>query len=397
MLKLAEYLSQKEYNVTILCAKGRPINYFGYEEIISKLNIIYLEDSLQYYYTSSILNTNNKKNSLRKILTTIKQFFDEFSIPDKGIYFAFKFYKKALSLINEHDISTVIVSSPPHSTQIIGFMLKLRLGKKIKYIIDYRDGWNTLKIFRKKIGILNNISKYLEKKILNKADHILCVSFPLQKKITQQILNIMDKSTVVMNGYDLEMKKNPRENIKKDNSVLNISYFGAINDYKSSFRNPVSFLEVLNKFTGAICLNMYGAIHINKNWNSILKSKLKVYGNLSHDEAVAEMEKADLLVVFHSQVEDADEVIPGKIFEYILAEKPILIVGPQEFAAAEIVKKYQFGYVMNIFDSNDMLFQLNKIYSDWKNKKLISYRASEIFSRQFQYEKILKLLKANNY
>lgn len=398
MLKLAEYLSKKGINVTILCAKGKPISFFGYEELISKLNIVYLEDSLQYYYTSSILNTNQDngkhKQGLRKFLVIIKRILDEVSIPDKGIFFIFKFYKQALYLIKKHNISSIIVSSPPHSTQIIGFMLKLILKNKIRYIIDYRDGWNTLRIFKKNFKILSIISKYLEKRILSEADHILCVSYPLQRKISQHILDIQSKSTVVMNGYDLDMKEiiqNENLNFKRD-SILNISYFGAINDYKSSFRNPTNFLQILEKFNKPICLKMFGSIQINEKWSFALGKKIGLFGNLAHDKALVEMTKADLLVIFHSQIEDADEVIPGKIFEYILAEKPILAIGPDNFAAAQMVKEYHLGYVMNILDPSDMLSRLEQIYSDWEAGKLVSYQSSETFSRQFQYEKIVKLL-----
>ena len=63
--------------------------------------------------------------------------------------------------------------------------------------------------------------------------------------------------------------------------------------------------------------------------------------------------------------------------------------------AARLVKERQLGYCADIYNEEDILNTLNCIYQDWQNDRLVSYSLNDVqdFSRQYQYKKLLDILK----
>jgi glycosyltransferase involved in cell wall biosynthesis len=393
VLKMAEFFHNNDICVYILAAKGEKINYFGYENLIKNIKVIYIEDPLQNYVTKNInrmsLITAEDTNLITKIQTGVKNFINEISIPDAGVFFTRNTLMKALELISEKDIKNIIVSSPPHSSQLVGLKIKKKLGSDISYIVDYRDSWNLTRLFSKNTYLPNKLNEKYEKDVLKKCDYFLYVSFPMLQKINFKYFDITSKSLLVMNGFDIKMANN---NIVYDkNDILTIGYFGST----SVHHNPENLFKVVKKLNKQIKLIFYGHTLVGSDWMYKMDGILEVKGNLEHKKALNMMRKMDILMIIYSEVDGADEVITGKLFDYMLAEKPIFVVGPKNMEAARLVKDRQLGYYADIYNEKDILHTLNCIYKDWQNDELISYSLNNVkdFSRQNQYKKILDILK----
>jgi len=398
VLKLAEFLSRNNVEVYILAARGEMISYFGYEDKIKQWNVTYVDDKLQYLLTR-IYNDKKKGKSLvqkfNPVLYFFKKLIDEFSIPDRGRYFVKNFVNKAGEIIRNHHISNIFVSSPPHSTQLIGLKLrKFSLPGKLNIIVDYRDSWNTTGIFAKKNFLSRWLSEWMEKKVLKNANWFSYHSPAVLTKINRKFFEINYKALLVMNGYDAGMKDMITPLPPVRNEVLTIGHFGSVRDSINSFRNPARFFSAVEKIPGRIKLVFYGPADISPYWRSRLAAKLEIHPAVSHEESLRLMQKMDLLLVLHSQKEGADEVIPAKFYEYILVEKPILSVGPKDMEVSRMVTQKSLGYVMDIYDEPMMIQKLNEIYTDWENNRLVKYNRDDYpeFSRQYQYAKILNIL-----
>lgn len=401
MVKLAEFLLQNGIDVFVLAAKGRLISYFGYEKLLKRLNVFYVPDFFQRWRVSSIItqkeNNGDKKSwkvniflwVLKKLIKPTIELLQELSIPDIYVFGYRRYYKKASQIIDNKKIRNVIISSPTHSMQLVGLLLKKRYGKRINLIVDYRDSLN-------KIPIIRTICNRFEEKVLKNADYFTCVTPPILDKINKNFFDISKKSVVVMNGYD-ENIKIPREwrNRSEDNT-LTIGHFGTIYTYRSpKFRNPEPFFKMLLDFRKKIKVFFYGKVVIDKKWQDRLRGVLEIGGNLPHKDALKMMQKMDLLLVFSTRG-SADEAIPGKLFEYIFSEKPILLVGPKDMYCTQIFDFHRLGYVMDLYSKQDMLDKMNQIYNDWKAGRLKARYKKEDFSeysRQNQYRKMLDILK----
>lgn len=407
IIKMAEFFAQSDIEVFILTAKGEKISYFGYEQLINELCVTYVPDTLQFYMThlSNSLHKNKSDPSSTKKANVVKRLIanfikplgrlvNEVSIPDIFVWMNHRYYKKASEIIENEKMKNIIISSPHHSIQLIGPPLKKKYGDNINLIVDYRDSWNMTGIFKKKLYPSQIINEYLEKKALKNMDHFT-YALPLTlNKINEKYFDITKKSLLVMNGYDNEINVSDNFNNNNKNDVLTIGYFGDISDDPSSFRNPELFFKALLKFNRKIKLCFYGSVTISKKWQDKMQGILEIGKNLSYTESLKMMQKMDVLLVLHSKVDGADEAIPAKFFEYILAEKPILLVGPNNMELCKMIEKDGLGYVMDIYSEQDMLNKMDTIHRYWETDKLVKYKMENFkkYSRQNQYKKILEIL-----
>lgn len=395
VLKMAEFFLENNIDVYIIAAKGEKINYFGYENLIKNMKVIYIDDPLQKYITENfnktrLLNASNDKYLFTNLRNNLKKVINEFSIPDAGVFFIRKFLKTALKLISDEHIKNVIVSSPPHSSQLLGLIIKKILGSNICYIVDYRDSWNCGGLFSKHTYLTKKLSEIFEQNVLKTCDYFLYVSLPILQKINLKFFDITSKSLLVMNGFDIKMadKRRCRNNTQKNN--LTMGYFGSI----GRERNPESLFRAILKVNKEIKLIFYTHNPIDHIWTDKLEGILEAKDAVDHQTALNMMRKMDVLLLIHSEVDGADEVITGKFFEYLLAEKPIFVVGPKTMEVVRMIKERQLGYYADINDEEDILNTLYRIYIDWQNNELFSYSLEDVgdLSRQHQYSKILDIL-----
>jgi glycosyltransferase involved in cell wall biosynthesis len=397
VLKLAEYLGENGVEVFVLAAKGEEIGYFGYRDLVRGLKVTYLEDRLQPLLnritdasSASALQKINRSSAGFRIF---KKLVNELSIPDVGIFFVGKFIREGARLVRQHGIRNVLVTSPPPSMLLSGYALKKKFGDRINFIVDYRDSWTSrFEVARKKSNLLNRLNRRLEKRVLQKADHFTYVSRPMMEALLPHIDGLRSKSILVMNGFDEKMF-HPEKIQDTDRNCLRIGHFGRL-IVTDTHKNPERLFRSIERCRGKIKLCLYGDVLIPENWKEILSGIVECRGTVPHEEALREMQKMDVLLLYHTEREGSKEVVTGKLFEYMLARRPILVMGPPDMEAAEIVRKERIGYTVDLFDPTAVEAALQNVYTLWKEGMLIRYDIANLkqYSRQNQYSKILPLL-----
>jgi glycosyltransferase involved in cell wall biosynthesis len=397
VLKLTEYLRENGVEVFVLAAKGEEISYFGYRDLVRGLKVTYLEDRLQPLLnritdpsSDSALQKINRSSAAFRLF---KKIVNEFSIPDVGVFFVGKFIQEAARMVREHGIRNILVTSPPPSMLLSGYALKKKFGDRINFIVDYRDSWTSrFEVARKKSNLLNKLNRRLETRILQKADHFTYVSRPMLEALAPHVDGLRSKSILVMNGFDEKMV-HPEKTPEYDRSCLRIGHFGRL-IVTDTHKNPERLFRSIERFRGKIKLCLYGDVVIPENWKERLGGIVERRGTVTHAEALREMQKMDVLLLYHSEREGSKEVVTGKLFEYMLAQKPILVMGPPDMEAAEIVRKERIGYTADLFDPHAVEAALRNVHAFWEEGKLIRYDIANLkqYSRQHQYSKILPLL-----
>src|SRR5690606_38352236 len=111
--------------------------------------------------------------------------------------------KKASELIRQYSIDTVVTTSPPHSTQLIGLKLKQRFN--IKWVADLRDPWTDIYYYNqfKHTALARTIDLGYERQVVEEADLIVTVSEDVKRIFaSKSILPIASKTVVIPNGFD---------------------------------------------------------------------------------------------------------------------------------------------------------------------------------------------------
>ena len=308
--------------------------------------------------------TNQKKSSLFQ--DVLKWIRGNFFIPDARIGWVKYATQKAAELIREHQIDCILISSPPHSSQLIGLKLKKEFPH-LKWVADLRDPWTDIYYYKELLH--TNWAKKkdieLEKKVLERADSILVVSNYIKYAFAEKSLKVnVDKINVLPNGFD---ENDFLIEESKSDDKFYITYVGTMADsYK-----PALFFEALSKLISANNLNhlvfrFVGSVpqHIKEQLQE-LKINAEFIGHVKHQEAVKFMKQTNLLLLVIPDAPGAEGILTGKLFEYLGAKKRIIGIGPSNGDAATILKECNAGVMFDRSDKNGLFkFLFEEIVND---------------------------------
>lgn len=331
-----------------------------------------------------------KKQSFvqRLLLFTRGNFF----IPDARVGWVKPSVANLSKYLEKNSVDAIITSGPPHSLHLIGKQLKEKFG--IKWLADFRDPWTSIDYHKelKLTKAAENKHKQLEKDVLNTADTIIVTSESTKKEfqdITQKPIE------VITNGYDNEQTAN--EIILDDK--FSMAHIGSL----LANRNPRVLWKVLSElvkedkeFAEKLQLNFLGATSLEV-INSLEKYSLSNYinniGYLAHYESVNYQMKSQILLLIEADLEVKKCVIPGKLFEYMVSNRPILAIGPKEWDVAPIIKNTNTGSTFEYDNHQEIKSKIIEYFESYKKGELKTNPIGlQKYSRKSLTEHLSKLL-----
>ncbi|OIQ23954.1 glycosyltransferase family 4 protein [Lacinutrix sp. MedPE-SW] len=339
--------------------------------------------------SKGIIPENEKQGLLQKAMLYIR---GNFFIPDARKGWVKPSFKYLSTYISDFDIDTIITTGPPHSLHLIGLKLKEKYSD-LNWIADFRDPWTTIG-YHKQLKLTKASKKkhkILEKAVLNCANQILVTSNNTKKEF-EAITN--NPITVITNGYDNENI----ESVPLD-KAFTFSHIGSL----LSKRNPENlwkiFKELINEneaFKKAFKLVLVGSVS-----DTILKSIaaygltnfLDNVGYVSHKESVKYQKKSQVLLLIEIDSIDTKAIIPGKLFEYMASQRPILAIGPKDTDVERILKSTNSGSYFNYNSDNDLKNEILKHFEAFKHNNLkVNAIGLEQYSRKNLTRELSKVI-----
>jgi glycosyltransferase involved in cell wall biosynthesis len=316
-------------------------------------------------------------------------------IPDARVFWVKPSVEFLKIYIEAHQIDTVITTGPPHSMHLIGLQLKKEM--QLNWITDFRDPWTTIG-YHKELKLSNWASKKhksLEKEVLNACDAVIVTS-PTTKKEFEAITN--KPITVITNGYDVE-----KVIIKAMDEKFTLAHIGSL----LSERNPIVLWEVLSElctenkeFGNSFQLKLIGAVSaevIQSIENHHLKDYCNLLGYVSHEEAIQEQRTSQVLLLLEIDSPETKCIIPGKLFEYMVADRPILAIGPKNADFETIIKETNTGTFFTYQEKEALKAQVLTLFNQYKAGSLKVFPVGlQQYSRKNLTEKLSKLLIQNS-
>ncbi|WP_341965761.1 glycosyltransferase family 4 protein [Flavobacterium psychrophilum] len=338
--------------------------------------------------SSGIIPNQKKQSFIQKLLLLVR---GNLFIPDARILWVKPSVKYLEKYISENNIDTIITSGPPHSLHLIG--LKLKQNLNVKWFADFRDPWTTIGYHSalKLSSYAEKKHKNLERKVLNTADTIIVTS----KTTKTEFQAITTKPIeVITNGYDVE-------NISKQvlDEKFTLAHIGSF----LSDRNPMILWESLSelvvenkKFRTHFQLKLIGKVSqeiLNSMGNFNLNSYVNNLGYVSHKEAIEHQKKSQILLLIEIDSLETKSIIPGKLFEYMVSERPIIGIGPKGSDFAEIITETNTG-VFFTYNEKEKLKNLILSYFELYliQKLTVSAVGLQQYSRKKLTEKLSKLI-----
>jgi glycosyltransferase involved in cell wall biosynthesis len=334
---------------------------------------------------------NEQKADWKQIVSRIIR--SHFFIPDPRRGWNRFVYKKAVELIKHNDIKTVITATPPHSTQLVGLMLKKKFN--LNWIADLQDPWTDIYYYRQLFHspISAAIDARYERRVLENADYIITVSDSIRDIFQLKSRKINpDKIIVVPNGYD---EDDFREKAQTGTEPFTISYVGTLNeDYYplDSFLQAVEGIaatnrKILLRFVGKVSPPAMQKIRSTKG----IPAEFIDY--VPHEESVKYLQKTNALLLIIPRMDQNEGILTGKLFEYLGSGKKIIGIGPSQGDAAKIIRDCGSGNMFDYEKSEEIKKYLDGIIED-ANKKPFQPNWQQItqYSRRSQANMIAQLL-----
>ena len=143
------------------------------------------------------------------------------------------------------------------------------------------------------------------------------------------------------------------------------------------------------KLIGAVSQEVLDAIALFQLQNYVVN-----LGYVSHDEAIVQQKKSQVLLLIEINSEDTKSIIPGKLFEYMVSERPIIGIGPKGSDFAEIITDTNTGIFVDYSEKDKLKNVISNYFNQFLEGNLKSQAVGlQKYSRRNLTEKLANLLK----
>jgi len=405
--ELVETLLNEDWKVTILTTplKDNAATFLNFPKNFSKKAIFHIAPyrgdifwihrkflnffglSSKISYTEQLKNISGKTLKKLGLIDWLMQIYQEiFAIPDTERTWSKSAISKFREISKDNKFDIIISSSPFPTVHRIASKIKKEID--IPWIADFRDLWSQNHNYSfSKLRLI--IDRWLEIRTIVTCNLITTVSKSWSNKLT----NLHNKKAIVLRNGFQSLDFTP---IIKLSDRLTITYTGTIYDKK---QDPEKIIKALKNLIGLgsinpekISINFYGK------YSSLLETIIKKYkvekvvkqlGFIDRIESRKKQLESHVLLFF--QWEDLKEIdlCPLKFYEYLNAEKTILVTGGSKFTeVADIIKKTNSGFIA--VDVINIEKILKKIYNQFIKKKKIVYLGNKKIISNFSYTKSSK-------
>jgi len=283
--------------------------------------------------------------------------FDRFSrrnllIPDDIVLWTLPAIRQGMRAIAEFQPDVILATAPHFTNFIIGRELARR--SHLPWIADYRDLWtgdvlrDWVPHWRRRLEI------GMERRIVGTAAAVMTVSEPKTEVVRARLAGGRCARFVTLtHGFDLD----EFEGVEPEDGapgVVRIIYAGRL------FKNRRGYdvleacgrvLELHPEWRGRLRIEYYGGVapEIAGRMREMIAQKslddvVAFHPDVSYSRSKALQKGADALLLIVDVGETTSGVIPGKLFEYIAAGRPILCIA-EPGATTEIIERGNLGSV----------------------------------------------------
>lgn len=311
----------------------------------------------------------NKKSLFNTVFRFIR---GNLFIPDARSGWKRYAFKKAVELIQQFGIDTVITTGPPHSTHLVGLKLKRKTG--IRWMADFRDPWTDIYYYQDMLHtpLAGRIDRRMEISVLKEADNVIAINRSIRKLLVNRAGSIdRTKVTVITNGYDEEDFKAstppPGEFV--------ITYSGTISEHY----NPVVFFTVLSRLVSE-CPDIKFRFRIAGNISQKFEHQVRLHslidifeytGYVSHEKLTSYLTSSSAFLYVFPET-SAYTGASGKLFEYLAARRPVIAIDSPGSDASAIIDECEAGKSFSHEDENGLYNYMASLVQEFRQKGKIS-------------------------
>lgn len=262
----------------------------------------------------------------------------------------------------ERPIDCVYTVSGPHSTHLVGLLLKR--WTRVKWVADLGSPW-TQDLAFSHTGLRARIEEWLECQVLTHADAVVTVTEGFAGLLRAKYPKHVEKLRVILNGVDVS--DFPAAAPRKPTERLKLVYGGSL----QSKHSPAALFQALNAGLrygkikpNQISLQFAGVLdppgemanhHLVGELN--LHAVVEVLGNQTHSQVLQKLQEADAFLLIGSRTGVDNPYVEDNLYRYLCFDKPVLALLEQG-EAARLLQEADTGTLVNPGDMGAILTAL---------------------------------------
>ncbi|TWU20001.1 glycosyltransferase [Allorhodopirellula heiligendammensis] len=261
----------------------------------------------------------------KSLLRPIWQFIEQ--TPDLERGWSRKAAGAAIERCRQGGVDVVYSTGPPHSVHLAVRHVAQKMG--LPFVADFRDPWARNSWIRKRNPIGRRLTPWLERMVVRSATKVIAnnagslasfvAAYPALAK--------SGRFVTITNGFDPEIEVAGHVVARRDATPITAVHAGSL--YVQ--RDPRPLIEAIAQLAKSgtnIEFHHIGSYDAAFDPVKIAgevgcEASVRWLGELSHGETLSRLSRADLLVVIQP---NAPFQIPGKVFEMLLFDQPIVAV-----------------------------------------------------------------------
>ncbi|NNE10594.1 MAG: glycosyltransferase [Gemmatimonadetes bacterium] len=252
-------------------------------------------------------------------------------VPDNKVGWRGPAAKLGTRVVRENAIDLVYTINVPQTSHLIGRDIQKRTGAS--WVADFRDAWTANPDLVPPTPFHKARQTALERDVLERADAVTAVNDTIRDLLADALGHDRAKFLTVHNGFD------PDDFGTNDGAVKRDSRFTMV--FVGTFHKRTDPRLLLRPYAEAI---RSGRIEPGKSRIVVVGAQsartreavhelglgdhVDFTGFHAHRASVRWMESADLLLQVIAEGPGAEQIVSGKLYEYLAAGRPVLTIGP---------------------------------------------------------------------
>jgi glycosyltransferase involved in cell wall biosynthesis len=275
-------------------------------------------------------------------------------IPDARIGWLLPATWRLNAFLRQEKVDAIISTGPPHTVHLIAARVSQKFS--IPWLADFRDPWTGIDYFEKLALTFaaRRLHQRLEYRILTQASSVVTVS-PFLQRMLEGISN--RKVHVITNGFDEENFLHKGSATDTRFTIVHMGMLGGARDHRIFWQALAVLAEQDKAFHEALEIRLYGKVDagILEAVPSILVGNTFLEHYVPHATVSYILQRAHLLYLpIHDCSIDVG-FLPGKLFEYLAARRPIISIGPVSGDTANVIRSLHAGVTVGYSDQDALL------------------------------------------
>jgi len=320
-----------------------------------------------------------------------------FFIPDARIGWRLSTGKAIKEIMAEHKIDAVYSSSPPYTCSLIARSVKRKYN--IPWVAGFRDPWTEFISSPKRWFLPAAIDQAMEHSVFSEANSVECAWEGIIKDALGKYPDLeKSKFNHVPNGFDSQDFPDLQY---QRNDKFTVTYTGSM----YGRRNPAAFFAALENLIRENKINpdeiklrfigRFGAEVEEMFAKATFEDSIEIISYIPHHKSIEYLMLSELLLLVVDESKESEEIVPGKVYEYIGVRKPVLAIAPKNSAISSLMEETGSGKSAHQSETEKIAQIFLEYYDLWKqNQPLFTPDESKIikFERKEAARKLAELL-----